>query len=103
MKKISMGMMLSSLLLIQIGCGEEAPVNVPPATDPGAMIHSAAGEAAKGHDAAKDAVKEGTEAVEAGKEAIKEGTEAVKEGEEAVKEGAEAVKEGVDAAKEVAP
>ena len=40
MKKFSMGMMLSSLLLIQVGCGEEAPPVATP--DPGAMMSHAA-------------------------------------------------------------
>ena len=80
MKKFSMGMMLSALLVIQIGCGEEAPGNAPvtpPTTDP--MMHSAPDAAA--HDAA----------------------DAAKEGADAAKEGADADKEGADAAKEVAP
>ena len=40
MKKFSMGLMLSSLLLIPVGCGEEAPPVATP--DPGAMIGHAA-------------------------------------------------------------
>ena len=43
MKKFSMGMMLSSLLLIPVGCGEEAPVV--PAADPAATMEH------MGHDA----------------------------------------------------
>ena len=91
MKKISMGMMLSSLLLIQIGCGEEAPDNAQPAPagDPAAMMHSATDAAAGAHDAAK--------------EDAKEGADAAKEGADDAKEGADAAKEGADAAKEVAP
>ena len=92
MKKFSMGMMLSSLLVIQIGCGEEAPPVSLPTPDPGAMMHSASDAAAAGHDAAKD-----------GDDAAKDGDDAAKDGADAAKEGADAAKEGADAAKEVAP
>ena len=98
MKNISMGMMLSSLLFIQVGCGEEGASNAP-AGNPSAeamktMMNTPKGES--GHEAAK----EGAEAAKEGAEAAKEGAEAAKEGVEAAKEGAEAAKEGVEAAKE---
>lgn len=90
MKKFSIGMMLSGLLVIQIGCGEEAPPVSTPTPDPGAMMHSGSDAAAAGHDAAKD-----------GADAPKE--EAAAAGHDAAKEGADAPKEGADAVKEVAP
>jgi hypothetical protein len=47
MKKFSMGMMLSSLLLIPVGCGEEAPP-APATPDPAAMMgHAVEGDADK--------------------------------------------------------
>ena len=53
MKKFSMGLMLSSLLLVQVGCGEEAPAPAPPATpDPAAMMGHAPDAAAPGADGA---------------------------------------------------
>lgn len=76
MKKFSMGMMLTGLLVMQAGCGEEAAPA--PSPDPGKMMPSAPGGAAPEHDAAKD-------------------------GADAPKAGADAPKEGADAAKEVAP
>jgi len=85
MKKFSMALMLTGLLVMQVGCGEEAaPVNTP-APDPGAMTHSATGAAHDGADAAKD------------------GADAAKDGADAAKEGADAAKDGADAAKEVTP
>ncbi len=84
MKKFSMGMMLSSLLVFQIGCGEEAPST--PAKSPAAAIDSAK------EAAGKDPI-----------DAMKEGAGAVKEVPDTAKEGAGVVKEGADAAKEVAP
>jgi hypothetical protein len=66
MKKFSMGMMLSSLLVIQIGCGEEAPTT--PAADTAAAMESAA-----------DAAKECADAAKEGADAAKEGADAVKE------------------------
>ena len=53
MKKFSMGMMLSSLLLIQVGCGEEAPPAVTP--DPSAMMSHAPDAAAHGAGGMADA------------------------------------------------
>lgn len=89
MKKFSMGMMLSSLLAIQVGCGEEAPVT-PPAADPAAMMHSAT-------DAAKDATHDAVDATKDAVDATKDAADA------AVDSSADAVKDGADAAKEVAP
>ena len=89
MKKFSMGMMLSGLLVIQIGCGEEAPVNVPvttPAVDPGTMMHDASKGAA--HDAA---------------DATKDAADATKDAAAATEDAADATKDAADASKEVAP
>ncbi len=101
MKNISMGMMLSSLLFIQVGCGEEGASNAP-AGNPSAeamktMMNTPKG--GTGHEGA-EAAKEGAEAAKEGVEAAKEGAEAAKEGAEAAKEGVEAAKEGAEAAKE---
>ncbi len=81
MKKISMGLMLSSLLAIQVGCGEEAPVTKP--ADTGAMIDSVKDTATDAVDATKEAA---TDAIDATKEAATDAIDATK-----------------DAAKEVAP
>ena len=85
MKKFSMGMMLTGLLLMPVGCGEEAaPVNTP-TPGPGAAMHSEAGAA---HDAA---------------DATKDAADATKDAADATKDAADATKEGADAAKEIAP
>ena len=58
MKKFSMGMMLSSLLLIPVGCGEEAPP-APATPDPAAMMgHAVEGDADKAGEVVEGAVEE---------------------------------------------
>ena len=80
MKKFSMGMMLTGLLVMQVGCGEEAAPVDTPVPDGGAM-HSAPA----GHDA------------------VTPGTDTTTPGTDATTPDADATTPGADADKEVVP
>ena len=64
MKKFSMGLMLSSLLAIQVGCGEEAPA--PPVTKPDVpAVGAATDSTTPATDAAAPATDAATPATDA--------------------------------------
>jgi len=87
MKKFSMGLMLSSLLLIPVGCGEEAPPVATP--DPGAMMGHAADAAAHSADGAAGAVDAAADkAVDAVDAAADKAVDAVDSAKEAAKDAA---------------
>jgi hypothetical protein len=97
MKKFSMGMMLSSLLLIPVGCGEEAPP-APATPDPSAMMGHAADAAGHAVDGAADKAGAAVEGTADAAGAAVEGA-ADKAG-AAVEGAADAAGAAVDSAKE---
>jgi hypothetical protein len=98
MKKLSMGIMLSGMLFIQIGCSEEAPVAAPVTPDPAEMMEHAAESM---HDAADHAEHAADKAGEAIEGAADKAGEAI---DGAADKAGEAVEGAADAAKEaVAP